>query len=142
MHQIFENVNGKIVTCASFSIYSGNVENFIENYTYWNYQSEAKYNSIWFIMQTKRQFSLSCLKYSIYWAVLIFKATDKKQQFLLVRDWCPIWMVILPYYSFIIKLYVIWPSVLITVPCRGIKNMRNLIGWQLVMAIVYSHHSG
>lgn len=59
------------------------------------------------LLQTKRSFSLSCLKYmySIYWAVLIFKATDKKQQFLLVRDWCPIWMVILPYYSFIIKLY-------------------------------------
>lgn len=49
MHQIFENVNGKIVTCASFSIYSGNVGNFIENYTYWNNQAEAKYNSIWFI---------------------------------------------------------------------------------------------
>lgn len=47
--KFLKNVNGKIVTCASFSIYSGNVGNFIDNYTYWNYQAEAKYISIWFI---------------------------------------------------------------------------------------------
>lgn len=27
----------KIVTCASFSIHSGNIAKSIENYTYWDY---------------------------------------------------------------------------------------------------------
>lgn len=39
----------KIVTCGSFSIHSGNVAKSIENYTYWDYEAEAKYLSNWFI---------------------------------------------------------------------------------------------
>lgn len=45
--------NGKIVTCVSFSIYSGNVGKLIENYTYWNYQAEQSIIQFG-LLQTKR----------------------------------------------------------------------------------------